>query len=148
MKKTASLRETAHDTRTQSAGRAIQILSRRLNAAIKGKLAEKDLSLDHFILLMTLTESENLTQTELGQRSFQQNHTITRGLDALDAMGLVERRADANSRRSYRIFLTKKGRAFMPELFAIVQDVNVDLLRNLDSKERVTLVALLSKITS
>jgi len=146
MEITTPLSEQAHATRTGSAGRAIQILARQLDKAIKAKLADKGLTLDHFTMLMTLAEGENLTQTELGQRCRQQNYTITRALDVLVEKGLVERRADATSRRSHRVFLTKQGRALMPKLFAIVGQVNADFLQPLKPDEGATLGKLLLKL--
>jgi len=124
----------------------MQIVANRLMGTMKKRLAQEGLKLDHFTLLMTLTEGEDLTQTELGQRTGQPNYAITRTLDALAEKGLVERRSDATSRRSHRVFLTSKGRALMPNLFKIVEEVNADFMQPLDTQERSAFVHLLRKV--
>ncbi len=140
------LAANAHQTRTGSAGRMIQIAARRLTASMSAQLASKGLKLDQFALMMSLTEGEDLTQTELGQRMEMPNYAITRALDVLSEMGLVERRPDASSRRSHRVFLTEKGRALMPELFEVVKEVNTELMQPLDLEERKVFVNALRKI--
>ncbi len=124
----------------------IQVLARSLRCSMSKRLAPLGLKLDHFALLMTLAEGENLTQTELGQRTGQANYAVTRRLDILADMGLVERRIDASSRRSHRVFLTEKGRALMPELFEITSEVNAGLMQPLAAPEREAFQAALRRI--
>lgn len=111
-------------------------LSTRFNLAAKHHFGAFDLKLDQFILMMAITESEDLTQTELGQRVSLANYAVTRALDVLETRGLVERRADANSRRTRRIFLTDDGRALMPDLFDAVRRINAEVLAPLPEQSR------------
>lgn len=136
----------ASDTRSNSAGWMIQRLARNLTASMSEKLRPHGLKVDQFALLMVLAEGGNLTQTALGQRARQPNYAVTRSLDILAERGLVERRKDATSRRSHRVFLTGKGRALMPVLFQIVAEVNADLMAGLEADERAGFLLSLKKM--
>ena len=137
------LAEQAKTIRENSVGWKIQQISGRLSREMTRELAEEQLKLDHFVLLMRLAEHENITQTQLGDGVSMPNYAITRALDHLEALKLVERRPDAHSRRAYRVFLTETGRALMPELFKVVQRENAKLLAPLPKEMQLQLIAAL-----
>ena len=56
----------------------------------------------------------------------------TRLLDRLEAKGLVERGRDAGDRRAISVALTEAGRALVPKLPPLFEDVAGDLLTSLD----------------
>jgi DNA-binding MarR family transcriptional regulator len=56
----------------------------------------------------------------------------TRLLDRLEAKGLVERGRDTADRRAISVALTKAGRALVPKLPPVFEDVATDLLASLD----------------
>lgn len=56
----------------------------------------------------------------------------TRLLDRLETKGLVERGRDANDRRAISVVLTDAGRALVPRLPPLFEDVASDLLVSLD----------------
>lgn len=141
-----TLSQKTGNVRRASAGRMVQILGRRLNATMTQELAHMGLKLDHFALLMTLSEAENLSQTELACATGQAGYSVTRALDALSDLGLVERRDDAHSRRTHRIFLTPKGRDTMPRIFAIINKVNGDLFAALTDQEATDFTRILQKL--
>ncbi len=148
MTKKVSLSACARETRTGSAGWMIQRLSAGLNDKMKARLAEHELTLDQFGILMTLAEADGLTQTEIGARVRFPGYTVTRALDTLSAQGLVERRPDATSRRSHRVVMTAAGRAQMQALFDIVEQINAGFLAPLAEAERRQFLALLAKLVA
>ena len=148
MTKEVTLSARARETRTGSAGWMIQRLAGGVNDAMKASLAERELSLDQFVLLMTLAEGDGLTQTEIGAKVRFPGYTVTRALDALSARGLVERRPDAKSRRVHRVVMTAAGQALMPALFETVARQNAGLLAPLTAKERDSFLALLAKLVA
>lgn len=141
-----ALAAQAHKTRTESCGWMIQQVAGRMNGLMKQELAALSLKQDQFMLLMTLGENQDLTQTELGGRVHLPNYAVTRALDALEAAGLVERRDDAASRRAYRVFLTNQGKALMPQLFDVVARVNAQTLAALDATQQAQFRTLLSQL--
>lgn len=137
---------TAKTTRQTSIGRMLNLLTSKLNAEMNTRLRPYGLSIPEFSILMTLLEREGQTQTELGKKTALAAHGTTRSIDALEKLELVERRPDPKSRRSHRIFLTRKGHQTGPELFAIVKDVNGWLLSDVDEAEKQAFAATLAKI--
>lgn len=132
--------------RQASVGRMLNLLSRRLNAEMEVRLKELGLTTSGFFVLMSLLETEGLTQSELGSRTKMPPYSITRLIDLLHEMGLVERRVDPKSRRNHLIFLTGNGHAIGPEIFAIVKGVNERLLEGLPEAERQAFLATLTKL--
>jgi len=143
-----ALAKTARATRIGSAGWMIQRIAAQLNAAMKTRLAELDLTFDQFILMMTLAEGDGVTQTELGGRVGMAGYTVTRALDGLAAGGLVARRADKTSRRAHNVVLTEAGRSGMSALFAAVEAENAALLAPLDTGERADFLRLLTRLAA
>ncbi len=127
-------------------GWMLKRLSSVLDAEMHRELSRLDLNLNQFAVLMTLLESEGMTQTEIGQKIGMPGYATTRSLDALEEARLLERRPDERSRRSHRIHLTDVGRAMAPDLFAIVGHVNEQLLAPLAEDERLLFATILEKL--
>lgn len=134
--------------RMSSVGWMLKRLGSHLDTEMSVALKKIDLNLNQFVMLMTLMESEGLTQAELGKKISMPAYATTRTLDALEATCYVERRTDERSRRSYRIFLTPKGQEIGPVLFKIVERVNEKLLAVLLETEKHQLKVLLNKLLS
>ena len=126
----------------------LKILSASLDAEMSNELKRLDLSLGQFAVLMTLSETEGLTQSEIGKKITMPGYATTRTIDALEEKRYVERRKDDRSRRSYRIYLTERSRKIVPQLFTIVGSVNGRLLSVLSSKEQKELIAILKKLVA
>lgn len=141
-----SLASQARQTRQNSIGWMIQRLARQLDVAMAEQLAEHDLTLPQFAILMTVLEHEPLTQADIGRRFSMPAYTISRALDTLEASGLINRAAHPESRRAHQISTTEKGRALAPTLFGIVGSVNATLTRSLDDDQRAALRLLLDSI--
>ncbi len=62
--------------------------------------------------------------------------SLSRTLKGMEAMGLIERRKDANDRRSMRVFLTQNGVAARRQARDLVVSVN-DRLRELMGSDAV-----------
>lgn len=61
---------------------------------------------------------------------------------------MVERRADPNSRRSFRIYLTEKGKALEEVLIPIPIKLNKELMEALDTDEQQQMIGLLKKMVA
>ncbi|SMR71753.1 transcriptional regulator, MarR family [Aliiroseovarius halocynthiae] len=141
------LRDQAHQTRTTSAGWMLQRLACMTETQMQTRLKVHGLKMDHFIVLMALTEKEGASQTEIGEGLRLAGYTVSRALDALEKQGLVERKQDAQSRRTHRVFLTDDGRALMPSIFGIIGDLNKDLLDQLPAEDQQEFLRLLTVLT-
>jgi len=95
-----------------------------------------DITVTHWAILRCLWQENGQTQSELADRLDKENANITRMLDAMEKNELVQRRPHENDRRSYRIFLTEKGRALKDGLISIEKDVDEECTKSLSEKEK------------
>ncbi|MEF1227989.1 MarR family transcriptional regulator, partial [Vibrio fortis] len=87
-------------------------------------------------------------QKDIAIKSKVENSTTTRTLDKLEKLELVERRADPESRRSFRIYLTEKGKALEETLIPIPMRLNKELMGALDESEQQQMLQLLKKMVA
>ncbi|EDL55885.1 MULTISPECIES: MarR family transcriptional regulator [Vibrio] len=132
--------------RQTSFGWLLNVVANHASKEFDKRLREKGLTLALWPTLMCLWEKEGVTQREIAQMSKVESSTTTRTLDKLEALELVERRADPESRRSFRIFLTDKGKALKEEVIHLPVEVNQALLAGLEDEEQRTLIATLQKL--
>ncbi|MCG9663154.1 MarR family transcriptional regulator [Vibrio mediterranei] len=132
--------------RQTSFGWLLNVVANHASKEFDKRLRENGLTLALWPTLMCLWEKEGVTQREIAEMSKVESSTTTRTLDKLEALELVERRADPESRRSFRIFLTDKGKALKEEVIHLPVEVNQALLAGLEEEEQRTLIATLQKL--
>lgn len=132
--------------RGSSVGWLIKMLSSQMDSAMKEALEVLGVTPHQFMVVMTLMEVEGVSQSEIGRRVELPSYAVTRLLDSMEEVGLLQRHPDENSRRSFSIRLTEKGKALGPQLFKVVKDVNKRVLKPLSAEERRQLTALLAKM--
>lgn len=131
--------------RESSFGFLIQTLGRRLDVTMRERLKEVDIDVKIFANLMLLYEADGVNQRQLGKKLDFPEYYTSRNVDALVKAGFAERRPDPNSRRSFLIYLTDKGRKKAAQLPKIIAETNELHLKRLTLKERKDVVALLQK---
>jgi DNA-binding MarR family transcriptional regulator len=90
-------------------GVANMALARRLQKYFRE--AALDLTVEQWSLLVHLWKYDGVSQQELSNRTFRDKPSITRLVDNLEKLGLVERKASDTDRRINRIYLTDAGKA-------------------------------------
>ena len=105
-----------------------------------------DITPEQWAVLNCLWEKDGQTQTEIADRIIKDKTNLTRMLDVMEREGLVERRAHEKDRRSYRIYLTKKGKGLKAKLVPIAEKINEGSVRGLTAKERATLKRLVNVV--
>lgn len=136
----------AQKVRESSIGWMLKVLCTSLDTKMSNEMKRLGLNLGQFAVLMTLSEAEGLTQTQIGKKISMPGYATTRTIDALEEKQFVERKKDDRSRRSYRIYLTDQGRKIVPKLFVVVKNVNAQLLSALSLTEKKQLTTILNKI--
>lgn len=126
----------------------INVVAVKAEKMFDAELKKQGLSVALWPTMMCLWEEEGVTQRDIAEKSKVENSTTTRTLDKLEHLGLVERRADPNSRRSYRIYLTDKGKNLKEQLLPIPIAVNQAMLSSLESEEQAQMIALLKKMVA
>ncbi|WP_036799015.1 MarR family winged helix-turn-helix transcriptional regulator [Photobacterium marinum] len=134
--------------RQKSFGWMINVVANKASKQFDTELKKHGLTVALWPTMMCLWEEEGITQREIAQKSKVENSTTTRTLDKLEKMGLVERQTDPNSRRSFRIYLTNKGRDLKETLLPVPIAVNQSLLDSLDEDEQLEMIRLLQKMVS
>lgn len=131
-----------------SVGFLLNTAAMQIKNLLKQALEPIGVTPEQFVILMSLFDNDDITQTTIAKRVALPDYTITRQLDVLEEKGLLQRHADAGSRRSYRIRVTEEGRTLQPQLLAIVQQANQAFLQGMSEQEVKDLKMLLTKLVS
>ncbi|WP_380874717.1 MarR family transcriptional regulator [Sphingomonas sp. DBB INV C78] len=86
--------------------------------------------------LFHISRSEGLNQAELAERLDVERITLCRMVDRLEEARLVERRADPNDRRVWRLHLLPPAHPIVERLAEIGHEVEREALVHLDDEER------------
>jgi DNA-binding MarR family transcriptional regulator len=97
-------------------------------------------------VLNIVRSSPGIIQSVLAERSMKDRTNVTRMLDLLEKNGHIERRSDADDRRSYRIYITAAGVSLLDRLRPLAVAVNKKATRGFTGEERRLLTGLLKKI--
>ncbi|MDK1373569.1 MULTISPECIES: MarR family transcriptional regulator [unclassified Sinorhizobium] len=79
--------------------------------AYKPLLDELGLTYTQYIALVALSEKDDQTVGELGEKMFLESNTLTPILKKLEQIGLISRRRDPEDERQVRVSLTPAGRS-------------------------------------
>lgn len=131
-----SISEDTRATREASIGWMIQRIAADLNRRMTERLAELNLPLPTFAVMMGVLEHGPVNQTEIGKHFGMPAYAISRAIDALEELGFVARRAHESSRRAHSIQATEAGEALAPKLHTIVREVNDAAMAGLSAAER------------
>lgn len=87
------------------------------NRAYKPFLEEIGITYPQYVTLVALSEQDDQTVSQLGEKLFLESSTLTPLLKRLEAMGHVTRRRDADDERQVRVSLTEAGRTVFEKAF-------------------------------
>ncbi|HBV97609.1 MAG TPA: MarR family transcriptional regulator [Desulfotomaculum sp.] len=108
---------------------------------------EQGLPIAQWSALKTLWNVDGLTISEMGEKLFIKNSTMTALIDRMERDGLVRRERDPLDRRSVRVFLSEKGACLKDS----VPDLEVYFRKTVSSvlseEEISTLILLLDKMS-
>ena len=112
---------------------------------VGGMLARLGLHVGQDMVLVELWQHDGLRGGDLASRLGVEPPTVTKMLQRLEGLGLVERRPDPADARSFRVYLTEKGRALEGPVARCWEHAEEKTLAGLDVGERETLRRLLAK---
>jgi DNA-binding MarR family transcriptional regulator len=127
----------------------IQRLSTHMQRIAESSLRDTGLTWETFSLIATLRRSGRpfaLRPTDIYRQSLLTSGTVTKRIDNVERMGLVERVRDGKDRRSIIVRLTPSGIALADRAIGIHMRVMADVMSALSRKERGQTAALLSKL--
>ena len=120
--------------------------ARRGHTLVTEGFAEEGLRKPHFTVLVALAELGPASQADLGRRLWIDRKNMVAVIDALEAVGLVERTPDKQDRRRNAVRLTAQGTAALHRLNARADAAQDALLAALTDTERRELERLLQKL--
>ncbi|MDP6515691.1 MAG: MarR family transcriptional regulator [Alphaproteobacteria bacterium] len=91
-------------------------------------------------VLLHLQRTEGINQAGLADILEVEPITLTRLLDRLNEAGWVERRADPNDRRAWRLYLTPKTAPVLERMRELATDMGDEALAGLSPPERDRLI--------
>lgn len=127
----------------------IQRLSTHLLRISEANLSGIGLTWETFSLIATLRRSGPpfaLRPTDIYRQSLLTSGTVTKRIDNVERMGLVERIRDGKDRRSIIVRLTPAGRAAADRAMQLHMDAMADAVSALTRDQRAETAALLSKL--
>lgn len=104
------------------------------------------ITVEQWVILKIVSESSNLSQKELAEKSYRDTASITRTLDLLEKKEFLLRESIPNNRRTYNICLTKKGDQFIENNMELIKSHRNRSIKNLTTDELAILSSLLLKI--
>ena len=125
--------------------RRLVFLGKQLREWFGDMLEAHDCTIPTWAVLRSAHLNPGLSQVQLATHIGIEGPTLTRQLDRLCDMGLVERKRDPLDRRVVRVFLTSTGEARWSELAGVAGAMEARLTRNLTKAQ---LTALDKAITS
>jgi len=90
-------------------------------------------------MLRALWEQDGLTHTELAKCSHVRPSTITKTIQRMEKVGLVERKHDAEDQRVSRVYLTKAGRAVQGDVEQTWHKLEEEIFAGFTLEERILL---------
>ncbi len=129
--------------RQESLGFLLASVSHLMRRAFSERREDGALTLAQARALFYVSRNEGMRQIDLAELLEVKPITLARLIDQLAEAGLVERRADPDDRRAYRIFLTPTAAPHLESIEAVAASVRADALRGLGKQDVATLFAAL-----
>jgi len=96
--------------------------------------------------LYFLRQDDGVSQKQLAMTMGIEGPSLVRLLDQLEAKGFIERRTDANDRRSKTIHLTDHAHSLLVDLDKVAKSVRADLMAGINEQDLATCVTVMEQI--
>jgi DNA-binding MarR family transcriptional regulator len=120
--------------------------ARALRRDFERRAAEHGVTRAQWRVLSRLKRKDGLRQVELAEQLDVEPITLCRMIDRLADAGLVERRADEEDRRAWRIHLTRKAGPIIDELRQIAERFVEDALAGISDEEEARMRDILARV--
>lgn len=123
-------------------------LQTQLQKTVDRHLSLHGISLSEFFILFYLNNSDTKTmrRIDLAEQVGLSASGITRALNPLEKIGLVQKEKNPRDARVSLVKLSKSGQKLFKDAFQTMISSSESILENLDDQEVLTLISILQKI--
>ena len=121
-------------------------LASSTNAIIRSAASTFNLTASQAYHLLSIP-FDGITMSGLAHRLGLDNSTLTRNIQKLECLGLVEQHPDAYDRRVQRVILSHKGSSLLASLEGYLEQQNTDILDQIDLDTQEQLLTILEKLS-
>lgn len=118
----------------------------KLQNTLHQQLKEYDITPEQWGMLRCLSENEGVAPTELAEIILKDKPNTTRIAKKLKTKGLVTYQASKLDKRSYLIFITKKGIQLLAQVLPIIMSLKKQAVQGISAEQIEELKSLLNKI--
>jgi len=119
---------------------------RKVYEHYESRLSPFGLTTPQYMVFNALWMGDGITIGELGQRVSLDGSTITGILDRMEKNGYVERRPNADDRRSALVYLTDKAREVGPQIIIFADELDANMRKNFSPDEMLVFERVLKQI--
>jgi DNA-binding MarR family transcriptional regulator len=105
-----------------------------------------DISGEQWVILKRIYEQEGINQREIAGLTYKDPASVTRMIDLLEKQELVNRRDIDGDRRSYNLFLTKKGIVLVEKVIPLAKELRKQGIKSISKQDMETFKNVLNKI--
>ena len=127
-------------------GFLLKDLSRRYVARFEIHAREISLTLVQCKVLAQLEKNEGVSQARLAELADMEPMMIVRTLDRMETEKLIERRPDPADRRARRLYLTKKAKPLLQEIWRLAERTRDEMFTGIPKSERDAFIHVLERM--
>ncbi len=105
-----------------------------------------DITPEQFVVIEVLMHRDGLYQRQLSEITLKDRPNITRIINILEKNGYVNRVADKNKRKVFKIYLTDKAKNLFPALAQVVKEYRKTMTEGIDKNDLETCMSVLNKV--
>jgi MarR family transcriptional regulator for hemolysin len=132
--------------RLRNFGFLLKDVSRRYVLRFEQRAREISLTLPQCKALVRLEKNEGVSQARLAELAEVEPMTMVRILDRMQADGLLERRPDPADRRARRLYLTRKARPLLDEIWRLSELTRAETFAGISRHDREVFMGLLERM--
>ena len=130
----------------RNCGFLLKDLANRYVARFERHASEISLTLVQCKVLVHLEKNEGVSQAKLAELTALEPMMMVRTLDRMEADHLLERRADPADRRARRLFLTRKARPLLEEIWRLADRTRNEMFAGISKADRDTCMRVLERM--
>ena len=105
-----------------------------------------DITPEQFVVIEVLMHRDGLYQRQLSEITLKDRPNITRIINILEKNGYVNRVADKNKRKVFKIYLTDKAKNLFPALAQVAKDYRKTMTEGINKNDLETCMSVLNKV--